>query len=150
MGVVFLGALATGATPGQALSISGQMYLGRIDALQAGKQTTEQNLLKGGKYTPESIKAYTESGDASVLEATGSPITRTGKFKDVYDRRTGKAIRVEEIKNGDNTGYIGQDGKVISGFDITEGPCVNSSMSLRLTKVSRVRRISIQRHRVLR
>ena len=29
-------------------------------------------------------------------------------------------LGVEEIKNGDNTGYIGQDGKVISGFDITE------------------------------
>ena len=32
----------------------------------------------------------------------------------------GKAIRVEEIKNGDNVGYIGADGRPISGFNITE------------------------------
>ena len=122
MAVVFAGALATGASPGQALSISGQMYLSRVDAKQATQQKYMNDLATGGKYTPASLQAYKESGDLSMLmPTTQGGVAGTGQYQDFYGP-SGK-ITAEKVKVGkDQYKWVGPNGKVVDGRVFNQDP----------------------------
>ena len=117
MAVLFLGARATGASPGQALAYAGQQYLGRLDA----KANRFDSLASSGKYTKQSLKEYKESGDITTLTPVGVAPTRTGNFVTRYDKR-GKPVQLEEVKVGDNTLLQDAQGNVRSGFDFAADP----------------------------
>ena len=116
MAIVFAGAMATGASPGRALAISGQMYLGRLDA----KHTGAQKLAAGGKYTPASIEAFKKSGDIGSLVPTGSPMEETGETKEFFGKGGKKIGR--KVKVGDNTFWVDQNGKNIDPYEFSEDP----------------------------
>ena len=122
MAVVFAGAMLTGATPGQALSISGQMYLSRVDAKQATQQKYMNDLATGGKYTPASLQAYKESGDLSMLmPTTQGGVAGTGQYQDFYGP-SGK-ITAEKVKVGkDQYKWVGPNGKVVDGRVFNQDP----------------------------
>ena len=122
MAVVFAGALATGASPGQALSISGQMYLSRVDAKQANQQKYMNDLATGGKYTPASLQAYKESGDLSMLMPTAQGgAAGTGQYQDFYG--PGGKITAEKVKVGkDQYKWVGPNGKVVDGRRFNQDP----------------------------
>ena len=106
MGVLFLGAMATGATPGQALAFAGQQYLARVDAAATTKQKYQQELVKSGKYTPASVQAYIETEDASVLiptEAVGG-LKELGNRKEFYTAN-GSKISAREVQTDDDSKY---------------------------------------------
>ena len=132
-GLLFAGALLTGASPQQALAIAGKSYLAgqdRKDA-EAGKAAALQDkrvfqLAKAGKHTPESVKAYQESGDPTDLvekvdPATGAApaFTQTGQFEEWYDKSTGKQVQVQKVKVGKNNIYLDQNGQQVSKFGKT-------------------------------
>ena len=118
MGVLFAGALLTGATPAQALAISGQSYLQRIDAKEANHQKRIDGLVKSGKHSPASIKAYSESGDPTDLVALTTPPKRTGNFKTLYGPNG--AVKVEEVKFGDVTKQVDARGNFINEFQYSD------------------------------
>ena len=121
MAVVFAGALATGASPGQALSISGQMYLSRVDAKQATQQKYMNDLATGGKYTPASLQAYKESGDLGMLMPTSQGAAGTGQYQDFYG--PGGKITAEKVKVGkDQYKWVGPNGKVVDGRRFNQDP----------------------------
>ena len=113
-GLIFAAALLTGASPGQALAIAGQGYLKRIDA----KESRFEQIALSGKYTPESVQAYKESGDVTTLVSpeVASTFKQTGNFSTRYTKG-GRAVDVQEVKDKDgNTFFQDQNGNMISGF----------------------------------
>ena len=68
MGVLMLGGIATGMSPGQALAFAGTQYLNRIDA----KEANYQQVAASGKYTKQSVAEYKKTGDPNVLAAVGT------------------------------------------------------------------------------
>ena len=122
MAVVFAGAMATGASAGQALAISGQMYLSRVDAKQATQQKYMNDLATGGKYTPASLQAYKESGDLSMLMPTSQGgVAGTGQYQDFYG--PGGKITAEKVKVGkDQYKWVGPNGKVVDGRRFNQDP----------------------------
>ena len=115
MAVVYAGALATGASPGRALAMAGQMYLGRVDA----KKSQYQKVATSGDYTKESVAAFKESGDPLSLIPVGTPATATGNFKTLYGPG-GQEIQAQEMKIGDNTVLMDENGKPVNGFKFSE------------------------------
>ena len=122
MAVVFAGAMATGASAGQALAISGQMYLSRVDAKQATQQKYMNDLATGGKYTPASLQAYKESGDLGMLMPTSQGgVAGTGQYQDFYG--PGGKITAEKVKVGkDQYKWVGPNGKVVDGRRFNQDP----------------------------
>ena len=120
--LLMAGGMATGMSAGQALGFAGQNYLGRIDAMASNKAQTKKELLKGGKYTPESVQAFSESGDASLLmpSTTDSPMTETGQIKDFYSP-TGK-VTGRKVKVGDNEIWVDKNNKPINPHTFNEDP----------------------------
>ena len=122
MAVVFAGAMATGASAGQALAISGQMYLSRVDAKQATQQKYMNDLATGGKYTPASLQAYKESGDLGMLMPTSQGgVAGTGQYQDFYG--PGGKITAEKVKVGkDQYKWVGPNGQVVDGRRFNQDP----------------------------
>ena len=121
MAVVFAGAMLTGASPGQALSISGQMYLNRIDTKAAQQTARVDKLVSDGDYTPRSIKAYSESGDIDDLV----PVNPTAAYEELGNYKTfysdnGQRIRAREVKQGDSKFWIKEDGTKVNPYSHTE------------------------------
>lgn len=113
-GILYLGAMATGATSGQALAMAGKNYLGRIDSMNASQSKLNNDLVKGGKYTPKSIKSYMQSGDPSDLVSVKAPMTGTGEFKTYYSPN-GKQVNAEKVKVGDGQYvWLGENGEHIN------------------------------------
>ena len=110
--IMFVGALATGASPGRALAFAGQGYLQRLDAKAAGEKKHIQDLVKGNKYDAASIEAYKESGDASDLVQKGTPRTPTGTLKTFYSP-SGKEVRTSQVKIGDGKYWQDSNGNLI-------------------------------------
>ena len=109
--IMFVGALATGASPGRALAFAGQGYLQRLDS----KASNIQALTKSGKYVPSSVQTYKESGNIADLKlvADPNPVVRTGNTKDFTIG--GKQVRAVEMKAKDgNVTYVTSDGKAIN------------------------------------
>ena len=67
MGVLMLGGMITGMSPGQALAFAGTQYLNRLDAKESNHDAMVKSLVTGGEYTPDSIAVFKETGDPSVL-----------------------------------------------------------------------------------
>ena len=121
MAVVFAGAMATGASAGQALAISGQMYLSRVDAKQANHAKTVNDLATSGKYSLASVQAYKESGDLSMLMPTTAATTGTGQYQDFYGPN-GK-VTAEKVKTGkDSYVWVGPNGKPVDGRKFNQDP----------------------------
>ena len=118
MGVLMLGAMATGMSPGQALAFAGTQYLNRLDA----KQANYDQVAASGKYTKQSVAEYKKTGDPNVLAAVGEAPKRTGNFVTKYDNKTGKQVQLEEVKIGDSTYLADANGNIRSGFDFSADP----------------------------
>ena len=112
MAVMYLGGRALGGSHQGSLGYAAKSYIGRLDAKAATQAATKKELLKSGKYTPASIEAYAESGDATDLIAAGSPVTQTGQFKTFY--KGGRKVRATQVKSGKNTYWITPDGKKVN------------------------------------
>ena len=120
--IMYLGARATGMSGGQALAFAGRGYIGRLDAKENNKVKVVNDLVKGGKYTTQSIKAYKDSGDPSVLIPTDPAeggLERTGNFSTLYGPKG--AVTVEEVKlaNGSKI-LVDKNNNPISRFDYHE------------------------------
>ena len=127
--ILMAGGIATGMSPRQALAFAGKGYIGRIDAKEAAaKQQAAakaanhdrqiHDLVKGGKYDPKSINAYKKSGDPTDLVLKGDPAeapVRTGNFKTLYGPNG--AVKVEEVKFGDQVKQVDAQGNFVSEFD---------------------------------
>ena len=127
--ILMAGGIATGMSPRQALAFAGKGYISRIDAKEAATQQAAaakaanhdrqiHDLVKGGKYDPKSINAYKKSGDPTDLILKGDPAeapVRTGKFKTLYGPNG--AVKVEEVKFGDQVKQVDGNGNFVSEFD---------------------------------
>ena len=112
MGILFAGALITGASPAQALAISGKNYLQRIDA----KQSRFEQAATSGKFSATSLKEYKKTGDVTTLKPIGATFTKSGNFTTRYTKK-GNAVQVEEVKDSlGNAHFQAADGTLVSGF----------------------------------
>ena len=104
MGVLMLGAMATGMSPGRALAFAGTHYLQRVDAKEAGQQKHFQDLVKNGKYTTQSVAAYQESGDPAdlMLAEQAATLKQTGQFKEMYSN-SGQRIQAQQVETADGS-----------------------------------------------
>jgi len=93
--VLFVGAMLTGATPGQALAFAGKDYLSRGDA--HSKYVKE--LMEEGDHTTASIKAYSKSKNLEDLVPKQAMRSGTGNYKNVWSP-DGKRIRAMEVSLG--------------------------------------------------
>ena len=114
MAVLFLGARATGASPGQALAYAGQQYLGRLDA----KANRFDQLATSGKYTKQSLQEYKKTGDITSLLPVGVAPERTGNFVTKWTKNG--PVQLEEVKVGDNTLLQDANGNIRSGFEFKD------------------------------
>ena len=123
MGVLFLGALATGASPGQALAYAGQNYLARVDAAASNKAKYQHDLIKSGKYTPASIEAYLESNDPSQLIPTEQlgTMEELGNQEEFFDSK-GNRITAREVKVGDNKYWVDGQGRPVNLNNVHTDP----------------------------
>ena len=114
--IMYLGARATGMSGGQALAFAGRGYIGRMDAAAANKSKIRTDLIKGGKYTTESIKSFMDTDDPSQLVPVKStaPIVGTGEFKTFYGPG-GKKQNAQKFKVGEGQ-YVWQtaDGRQVN------------------------------------
>ena len=117
MGVLMLGAMATGMSPGQSLAFAGTQYLNRLDA----KQANYDQVAASGKYTKQSVAEYKKTRDPNVLAPVGTPPERTGNFVTKYDNN-GKPVQLEEVKIGKSTYLQDKNGNIRSGFDFSTDP----------------------------
>jgi len=123
MGVLYAGALATGASSGQALAIAGQSYMNRIDA----KENTFNGLVKSAKYTPQSLSEYKKTGDPSVLSPVdgAAGVKLSNDYTTLYNKRSGQPTKLQEVElaNG-NKAYMDEQGRIRSGFEFGDDPSV--------------------------
>ena len=116
MGVLALGALATGASPQGALAFAGKNYLARVDAKHANQAKLESDLIKGGKYTTNSIKEYMKSQDPSVLQ----PTEAVGGYKELGNQKEfygpqGNRVLAREVEDANGSKHwVGPNGAPIS------------------------------------
>ena len=120
MAIMYAGSRALGYSHGGSLQYAAKNYVSRVDAKVAGKNKEIKDLVKSGKYTPQSIQNYKESGNLADLQTPGSPVTRTGTYKTFYGPG-GKEIKAEQVKVGKNT-YWESGGKRIDGRQYNENP----------------------------
>ena len=125
MGVLYAGSRLLGYSHNGSLRYSAKQYLSRVDAKAANIASTKKELLKTGKYTPESIEAYAKSGVATDLIPAGSPITHTGNFKTFY--KNGTRVRATEVKSGNNTYWLAPNGKKIDASFIDDASRVRGT-----------------------
>ena len=107
------GGMATGMSPKSAMAWAGKDLLMRNDAKHAAtrSETKEKSdrhyqLMSGGKFTPESINNFIKSGYKDPLVPVGSPMTVTGKSKNVFMEGSNKAVELLEVQQGGNTYYV--------------------------------------------
>ena len=104
--LMFVGALATGASPGRALAFAGQGYLQSLDAKGVAKQKRLDKLVTDAKYTPASISSFAKSGDPADLIA----IDEAATVKELGNQQTffgqdGRPIQAREVETGDGSKY---------------------------------------------
>ena len=116
MGVLALGAMATGASPGQAFAFAGKNYISRIDAKESNQLKLESDLVKGGKYTTASIKEYMKSQDPSVLQPTEAAggYKELGNQKEFYGPQGNRVLAREVEDASGNKIWVGPQGNPIS------------------------------------
>ena len=119
MAIMAVGAMATGASPQQALAFAGKGYISRIDA-KVGKY---EKAAMSGDYTKESLKVYKESGDPIdlVSKAQTAAMEQTGNFEEIYTK-DGRRMTVQEVKIGDNKIWVDQQGKQVDRFNSHTDP----------------------------
>ena len=109
--IIYLGSRLLGGSHNGSLKYVAKSYLDRVDTKSAAK--TKWIRENATKYTPESLKAYEESGDWSVLVPKGQLARPTGKRKDYFDA-TGNRQSAREFKikmpSGDDATFWSYDG----------------------------------------
>ena len=122
--ILMAGGMATGMSSGQALAFAGTNYLNRVDAQSASDAKMKHDLIKGGKYTTESIEAFSKGGDASVLIPTTqdglAAMEETGQIKDFFSPQ-GK-ITGRQVKVGENKVWVDKNNKPINIHEFNEDP----------------------------
>ena len=110
--LLMAGGMATGLSPKQAMAWAGKDLLARNDAKHAAtrsagaeKSDRHYELMKSGKFTPESVKSFIDSDYKNPLVPVGEPLTTTGKTKNVFMEGSNKAVELLEVKQGGNTYY---------------------------------------------
>ena len=111
--LLMAGGMATGLSPKQAMAWAGKDLLARNDAKHAAtrsasaeKSDRHYELMKGGKYTPESVNNFIKSGYQDPLVPVGAALTTTGKSKHVFMEGSNKKVELIEAKQGGNTFYL--------------------------------------------
>ena len=104
MAILFAGARLTGASAGQALAFAGQNYINRLDAKQASSVKHQQDLVKGGKYTPGSLSNYRKSGDPADLTLKDAAATykELGKQQQFFTKG-GVPVLAREVETADGS-----------------------------------------------
>lgn len=95
--VLFIGAMLTGATPGQALAFAGKDYLSRGEA----HDKYVKELMEEGDHTTASIKAYSKSKNLGDLVPKQAMREGTGEYKTVFSP-SGQRIRAMKVNVGTN------------------------------------------------
>ena len=119
MAVLAAGSMALGYSPLGSMRWAAGQYIGRLDA-KAGSEAAAQaalkknafDLAKTGKYTPESVRAYENSGgNLAELQAMEDKkqSTVTGNTKKVTGPG-GKAVSMQEWKHADGHTLYSPDG----------------------------------------
>ena len=103
MAIMYAGSRLLGYPHGGSLQFAAKQYVGRVDAKVAGKQSEQQELLKSGKYTPQSIANYMKSGDITDLTPPGASYQGTGVTKKFT--HNGKAVTLQQVKGSDGGTY---------------------------------------------
>ena len=117
MAVMFLGARATGASPGQALAFAGQNYIQRIDA----KHGAYNKAAASGSYTRESLKTYKETGDPADLMPKGVAPVELGQTKEFYGP-DGKRINARQVQVGENKVWVDKNNQPLNLNSVHEDP----------------------------
>ena len=113
MAIMYAGSRLLGYSHAGSLRWSAKNYVNRVDA----KQGQYQELLKSGKYTPQSIAQYKKTGDISELRTPGPAYTPTGNAQ--VKMVGGKKLALQEVK-GPNGGiyYQGPKGQLLTAAQI--------------------------------
>ena len=109
MAIMYVGSRLLGGSHVGSLQFAAQNYLGRVDA----KEKRYHELVKSGKYSPESLKIYKETGDPSQLMALGEPPVELGNTKEFYSNN-GTRIQAREVKVGDNKVWLDANNQPIN------------------------------------
>ncbi len=109
MAVMYAGSRLLGNSHDGSLGWAANNYINRVDT----KEANIQALLKAGKYSPASIQAYKESGDASDLMPKGVKPEMSGEFKSFWSPG-GKKVRAQKVTVGKSKYWVGPDGKKIN------------------------------------
>jgi len=117
MAVMYLGSRAMGYSHQGSMGFAAKNYITRVDAKVANRDKFLQTNV--GKFTPDSLELYRETGKISDLIPVGKPIQRKGEYKTFYGEG-GKKITGEKVVQGDNTFYVDQNGKVINQYNYRE------------------------------
>jgi len=119
MAVMYLGSRAMGYSHQGSMGFAAKNYITRVDAKVANRDKFLQTNV--GKFTPDSLELYRETGKISDLIPVGKPIERKGEYKTFYGEG-GKKLTGEKVVQGDNTFYVDQNGKVINQYNYNEDP----------------------------
>jgi len=109
--IIYLGSRLLGGSHNGSLKYVAKSYLDRVDTKSAAK--TKWIRENATKYTPESLKAYEESGDWSVLVPKGQIPRGTGERKFFYDSigKKRQALKYNiTTPDGKNISYYSYDG----------------------------------------
>lgn len=123
--VMYVGSRLLGYNHGGSLKHAMKNYVTRVDAKVANKDAKAQELLKSGKYSPASIQAFKESGDASVLQPVGAKANALGNFKTFF--KNGKQVRAQEYKVGDSKVWQTADGKIVDASYTSDASSVKGT-----------------------
>mgnify|MGYP005624624931 CR=1 FL=1 len=100
--VLFVGALLTGASPGQAFAFAGKDYISRGDA----HNKYVQKLIEEGNHDVGSINKYSETKNIDDLVRKKVAPTRTGDLKTFWNKGTSKQVTAEKVKFGEEERWI--------------------------------------------
>lgn len=126
--IMYLGSRAMGYNHGGSLNFALKGYIGRIDALEAGRLKLAQSKEGRDRFTIGSLQNYVRSGDLNDLveKVTATP---TGEFVDFYGtNKFGKPFKIKVQKFEQNVGgiktpiYVDAKGKTHNPYNYTTDP----------------------------
>lgn len=126
--IMYLGSRAMGYNHGGSLNFALKGYIGRIDALEAGRLKLAQSKEGRDRFTIGSLQDYVRSGDLNDLieKVTATP---TGEFVDFYGtNKFGKPFKIKVQKFEQNVGgiktpiYVDAKGKTHNPYNYTTDP----------------------------
>ena len=126
--IMYLGSRAMGYNHGGSLNFALKGYIGRIDALEAGRLKLAQSKEGRDRFTIGSLQNYVRSGDLNDLveKVTATP---TGEFVDFYGtNKFGKPFKIKVQKFDQTVGgvktpiYVDAKGKTHNPYNYSTDP----------------------------